>query len=118
MPVTQPAKVHASSSVSPKPEEGQPTQWRTHLGENGKDKPANKYPEVPIVQPAKFQASASISPKPQGWEAIPKPKGHSGLDYSQWDRVEHDSSEEDDDTEEQQPQYRFRVRTVGVRPVK
>lgn len=55
---------------------------------------------------------------PKGWEAIPKPKGHSGLDYSRWDRVENDSSEEEDDEEEeQQPQYRFRVRTVGVRPV-
>ncbi|KAG6472370.1 protein unc-45 homolog A-like [Zingiber officinale] len=107
VPVIQPAKVHASSSVSPKPE-GQPTQWRTHSGENGRDKPA------------KLQASASVSPKPQGWEAIPKPKGHSGLDYSRWDRVKDESSEEDedDDTEEQQPQYRFRVRTVGARPVK
>ncbi|XP_020579966.1 protein unc-45 homolog B [Phalaenopsis equestris] len=56
---------------------------------------------------------------PQGWEAIPKPKGHSGLDYSRWDKVEEDSSgEEEDDAEEQRPQYRFRVRTVGVRPVK
>ncbi|XP_058112912.1 uncharacterized protein LOC131255959 isoform X2 [Magnolia sinica] len=55
---------------------------------------------------------------PKGWEAIPKPKGHSGLDYSRWDRVEDDSSEEEDEAEDVQPQYRFRVRTVGVRPVK
>ncbi|XP_048232574.1 sperm-associated antigen 1 isoform X2 [Ricinus communis] len=57
----------------------------------------------------------------KGWQAIPKPKGHSALDYGRWDRVEDDSSEddEDDDDEEQsQPKYRFRVRTVGVRPVK
>ncbi|XP_058106815.1 uncharacterized protein LOC131250506 isoform X2 [Magnolia sinica] len=54
---------------------------------------------------------------PKGWEAIPKPKGHSGLDYSRWDQVEDDSSEEDE-AEDVQPQYRFRVRTVGVRPVK
>ncbi|KAF3775618.1 Mitochondrial import receptor subunit [Nymphaea thermarum] len=53
---------------------------------------------------------------PTGWEAIPKPKGHSGLDYSRWDQVEDGSSDEDDD-EDSQPQYRFRVRTVGVRPV-
>lgn len=58
-----------------------------------------------------------------GWQAIPKPKGHSQLDYSRWDRVEDDSSEEgscedDDDDDESQPQYRFRVRTVGVRSVK
>ncbi|KAL9409909.1 hypothetical protein AB3S75_048184 [Citrus x aurantiifolia] len=56
----------------------------------------------------------------KGWQAIPKPKGHSTLDYARWDRVEDDSSEDDDgdDEEESQPQYRFRVRTVGVRPVK
>ncbi|KAH9646336.1 TPR REGION domain-containing protein [Citrus sinensis] len=56
----------------------------------------------------------------KGWQAIPKPKGHSTLDYARWDRVEDDSSEDDDDNdeEESQPQYRFRVRTVGVRPVK
>ena len=59
----------------------------------------------------------------KGWQAIPKPKGHSNLDYSRWDRVEDDSSEEDDDDdddddEESVPQYRFRLRTVGVRPVK
>ncbi|KDP25098.1 hypothetical protein JCGZ_22633 [Jatropha curcas] len=57
----------------------------------------------------------------KAWQAIPKPKGHSTLDYARWDRVEDDSSEEDnddDDEEESQPQYRFRVRTVGVRSVK
>ncbi|ERN14878.1 hypothetical protein AMTRI_Chr02g213260 [Amborella trichopoda] len=55
---------------------------------------------------------------PRGWESIPKPKGHSGLDYSRWDRVEDDSSDEEEEEDEPQPQYRFRVRTVGVRPVK
>ncbi|XP_021287888.1 ubiquitin carboxyl-terminal hydrolase 36 [Herrania umbratica] len=57
----------------------------------------------------------------KGWQAIPKPKGHSALDYARWDRVEDDSSEDDDDDDdddESQPQYRFRVRTVGMRPVK
>ncbi|XVF18212.1 hypothetical protein REPUB_Repub11eG0002000 [Reevesia pubescens] len=56
----------------------------------------------------------------KGWQAIPKPKGHSALDYARWDRVEDDSSEDDDedDEEESQPQYRFRVRTVGMRAVK
>ncbi|XWS27526.1 hypothetical protein CRYUN_Cryun26dG0122700 [Craigia yunnanensis] len=56
----------------------------------------------------------------KGWQAIPKPKGHSALNYARWDRVEDDSSEDDsdDDDEESQPQYRFRVRTVGMRPVK
>lgn len=55
---------------------------------------------------------------PQGWEAVPKPKGHSRLDYSRWDKVEDDSSEEEDEAEDSQPQYRFRLKTVGVRPVK
>lgn len=56
----------------------------------------------------------------KGWQAIPKPKGHSTLDYARWDRVEEDSSGDDDsdEGEESQPQFRFRVRTVGVRPVK
>lgn len=55
-----------------------------------------------------------------GWQAIPKPKGHSQLDYSRWDRVEDESSEDDEeeDEDESQPQYRFRVRTVGVHAVK
>ncbi|CAJ1958163.1 unnamed protein product [Sphenostylis stenocarpa] len=56
----------------------------------------------------------------KGWQTIPKPKGHSALDYARWDSVEDDSSDDDDDDEEEEslPQYRFRVRTVGVRPVK
>ncbi|MCD7465452.1 hypothetical protein HAX54_001356 [Datura stramonium] len=54
------------------------------------------------------------------WEAIPQPKGHSRLDYSRWDRVEEESSEDDDDDDDDdaQPQYRFRVKTIGVRAVK
>lgn len=56
----------------------------------------------------------------KGWQTIPKPKGHSALDYARWDSVEDDSSDDDDDDEDEEslPQYRFRVRTVGVRPVK
>ncbi|XP_047179744.1 protein unc-45 homolog A isoform X1 [Vigna umbellata] len=56
----------------------------------------------------------------KGWQTIPKPKGHSALDYARWDSVEDDSSDDDGDSEEEEslPQYRFRVRTVGVRPVK
>ncbi|KAK8643643.1 hypothetical protein V6N13_012928 [Hibiscus sabdariffa] len=67
--------------------------------------------DVPIEQGAKDS---------KGWQAIPKPKGHSALDYARWDKVQDDSSDddEDDDEEDSQPQYRFRVRTVGMRPVK
>jgi len=56
----------------------------------------------------------------KGWQTIPKPKGHSALDYGRWDSVEDDSSDDNSDNEEEEslPQYRFRVRTVGVRPVK
>ncbi|KAK7243867.1 hypothetical protein RIF29_38680 [Crotalaria pallida] len=56
----------------------------------------------------------------KGWQTIPKPKGHSALDYGRWDSVEDDTSEddEDDEDEESSPQYRFHVRTIGVRPVK
>ncbi|CAI0555562.1 unnamed protein product [Linum tenue] len=70
---------------------------------------------------AQAQRTSKASPEQQsnGWQAIPKPKGHSALDYARWDRVvEDDSSDDDDDEEEPQPQYRFRVRTVGVQPVK
>ncbi|KAF8412759.1 hypothetical protein HHK36_000729 [Tetracentron sinense] len=72
-------------------------------------------PEVPTPQTQSMKDTPDLHSK--GWEAIPKPKGHSNLDYSRWDRVEDDSSEdEEDDDEESQPQYRFRVKTVGVRP--
>lgn len=62
----------------------------------------------------------SLQQQSAGWQAIPQPKGHSSLDYSRWDRVEDESSEEedDDDDDEPKPQYRFRVKTVGVRAVK
>nr|POE59871.1 protein unc-45 like a [Quercus suber] len=72
-------------------------------------------------QDSKVQSNKELEQDTKGWQTIPKPKGHSTLDYARWDRVEDDSSEEeddDDDDEESQPQYRFRLRTVGVRPVK
>ncbi|XP_010941605.1 uncharacterized protein [Elaeis guineensis] len=85
---------------------------------DAKIEPQSSNPEVTVTQTPNLAVSANLPSKPKGWEAIPKPKGHSGLDYSRWDRVEDDSSEEEDDAEEQQPQYRFRVRTVGMRTVK
>nr|CAB3462386.1 unnamed protein product [Digitaria exilis] len=68
-------------------------------------------------KPEPQKVEVPVPSKPQGWEAIPKPKGHSGLDYSKWDMVEDDSGE-DEDEEEELPQYKFKVRTIGVRPVK
>ncbi|KAL9230855.1 hypothetical protein vseg_006150 [Gypsophila vaccaria] len=65
---------------------------------------------------------ASFDSHSNGWTAIPKPKGHSRLDYSRWNTVADGSSDEDDDSdeddEETQPRYRFRVKTVDVRHVK
>ncbi|ONK65775.1 uncharacterized protein A4U43_C06F850 [Asparagus officinalis] len=105
----------------------------THKKGNRMDEPSSINPKSPTTQNQNLESPPNLHSKspptvhskaPPGvhskaWETIPKPKGHSGLDYSRWDRVEDDSSEEeDDDDEEQQPQYRFRVRTVGVRSVK
>ncbi|KAH7679165.1 TPR-like protein [Dioscorea alata] len=90
--------------------------------EDRKIDPPRVQAEAPNTKNQNFgvvEATQDVIPKVKGWEAIPKPKGHSGLDYSRWDRVEDDSSEdEDDEEEEQKPQYRFRLKTVGVRPVK
>ncbi|CAL9063890.1 unnamed protein product, partial [Musa banksii] len=115
-----PESEEEASSLEENEEEVQPEGTRTPSEEERKVDPADEKPEAPVTQPANTEeASANSSSKPQGWEAIPKPKGHSGLDYSRWDRVEDDSSEEEeDDTEDQQPRYKFRVRTVGVKPVK
>lgn len=85
------------------------------------NKPSNGHilERKPGTEPQKVDVPPTLPSKPQGWEAIPKPKGHSGLDYSKWDSVEDDSSEdEDDDEEDELPQYKFKVRTVGVRSVK
>jgi hypothetical protein len=84
-------------------------------------KPSNEQilERKPAAVPQKVEPPANLPSKPQGWEAIPKPKGLSGLDYSKWDKVEDDSSDEDeDDGEEELPQYKFKLRTVGVRSVK
>nr|XP_018678876.1 PREDICTED: protein unc-45 homolog A isoform X1 [Musa acuminata subsp. malaccensis] len=100
-----PESEEEASSLEENEEEVQPKGTRTQSEEERKVDPADEKPEAPVTQPANTEeASANTSSKPQGWEAIPKPKGHSGLDYSRWDRVEDDSSEEEeDDTEDQQP---------------
>lgn len=72
----------------------------------------------PATEPLKAVVPSTSPSKPQGWEAIPKPKSHSGLDYSKWDKIEEDSSEDEDDEEDELPQYKFKVRSVGVRSVK
>lgn len=119
------ARLRTQLSLAPIPESEEEALYHEEEEESPptrdtKIEPPNNNHEVPVTQPPNLEVTADMPSKPKkGWEAIPKPKGHSGLDYSRWDRVEDDSSEEeDDDAEEQQPQYRFRVRTVGVRPVK
>ncbi|KAK9070624.1 hypothetical protein SSX86_011026 [Deinandra increscens subsp. villosa] len=77
------------------------------------DEPASKN----VVESVKIHITAPETQSVK--EAIPKPKGHSRLDYSRWDKVEDDSSEDDDDDDDDsQPQYRFRVKNIGVRSVK
>lgn len=74
-------------------------------------------PSAEVISPQFESTKGSSEQNSAGWQAIPKPKGHSQLDYSRWDRVDDESSEDDDDEdddEESQPRYRFRVKTVGV----
>ncbi|KAJ4809458.1 70 kDa peptidyl-prolyl isomerase [Rhynchospora pubera] len=80
-----------------------------------------------LEEEQQHQQKQASTPQINGaWETIPKPKGHSGLDYSRWDKVQDASSEDDsdndddddDDDEPGQPQFRFRLRTVSMRPVK
>lgn len=81
----------------------------TIKAESGSVKQTTEVSDVPKMESSEQQSSS--------WEAIPQPKGHSRLDYSRWDRVVDESSEDDDD-DDSQPQYRFRVKTIGVRAVK
>ncbi|KAJ4980781.1 hypothetical protein NE237_031618 [Protea cynaroides] len=97
-------------------EKGKPVDVRADSYQNAESTSTRSDPEVPTLQTLSLKDSPGPS---RAWEAIPKPKGHSNLDYSRWDKVEDDSSEdEEDEDDECQPQYRFRVRTVGVRSVK
>ncbi|KAJ3693533.1 hypothetical protein LUZ60_009013 [Juncus effusus] len=82
----------------------------------------NKKTDLPLT---KSLSNSNPGDKKGDWEGIPKPKGHSGLDYSRWDKVLEASSDEEtgededeEEEEEEEVKYRFRVRTVGVRPVK
>lgn len=80
----------------------------TIKAESGSVKQTTEVGDVQKIESSEQQSSS--------WEAIPQPKGHSRLDYSRWDRVEDDDDDDDDD--DSQPQYRFRVKTIGVRAVK
>jgi tetratricopeptide (TPR) repeat protein len=52
------------------------------------------------------------NPQPVGWDAIPKPQGHSKVNYSKWDSMANDlSSDEEEDDDE--PQYTYRFKAVN-----
>ncbi|KAJ4960450.1 hypothetical protein NE237_020360 [Protea cynaroides] len=93
-------------------EKGKPMDVRADSNQNAESTSTCSDPEVPILQTRSLKDSPDHS---RAWEAIPKPKGHSNLDYSRWERVEDDSSEdEEDEDEECQTQYRFRVKDCLV----
>eukprot|EP01018_Ginkgo_biloba_P016590 Gb_26385 [translate_table: standard] len=66
--------------------------------------------------PPTLQSQETGTSHLKGWEVIPKPKGHSGLDYSRWDKIGNDLSDDEED-DDSQPRSRFRLRTVGLHPV-
>lgn len=83
------------------------------LAEHDSHESTEPVPKIEVSKPENAPQTISVK------EEIPKPKGHSRLDYSRWDKVEDDSSEDDeDDDEDSKPQYRFRVKNIGVRSVK
>ncbi|CAA6669875.1 unnamed protein product [Spirodela intermedia] len=99
---------------------------KTQLSQATRAQKPSRIPEYQTTQTQKprrisespvTQAQSTANPsneRSKGWETIPKPKGHSGLDYSRWDKVEDDSSEDEEEEDDDEPQYRFRVRTVGM----
>ncbi|KAF4346233.1 hypothetical protein G4B88_026809 [Cannabis sativa] len=111
------ANVVTSQNIHSKKASSPEQQVKNQIVNSIKNKPTA---EVVVVAPQPQQNKGLSEKDPKGWQSIPKPKGHSTLDYGRWDRVEDDSSEDedDDDEEEDQPQYRFRLKTVGVRQVK
>ncbi|KAL6567635.1 hypothetical protein OROGR_001303 [Orobanche gracilis] len=106
-----------------KADKGQLTRENNTAAANSK---TSDFENVNLTAEVSLRLSENQTQRPSdqqssGWQTIPKPKGHSHLDYSRWDRVEDDSSEEeseDDEDDDCQPQYRFRVKTVDVKAVK
>ncbi|XP_057461721.1 uncharacterized protein LOC130751970 isoform X2 [Actinidia eriantha] len=92
----------------------------SEVGRELKNELETSTPNAEVIPSQTQSTNCPSEQNSSGWQAIPKPKGHTQLDYSRWDRVEDESSEDDDEDndEESQPQYRFRVRTVGVQRVK
>lgn len=124
------ARLKTQLSLAPIPEAETETEQEEDEEEGEKEKEKEEEEKVLVDKTSDkkdFGKSVSNATSEQNseqnserWKTIPKPKGHSQLDYSRWDRVKDDSSDDDDsdDNEDSQPQFRFRVKTVGVRPVK
>ncbi|XP_073388589.1 70 kDa peptidyl-prolyl isomerase [Physcomitrium patens] len=71
-------------------------------------------PDSPSHQPMrKLPVLAGPPPKPVGWAAIPKPTGHTCVDYSRWSGLGDDISSDEEEAEEQ-PQYAYRLKNVGL----
>ncbi|GFS37073.1 tetratricopeptide repeat (TPR)-like superfamily protein [Actinidia rufa] len=93
----------------------------SEVGRDQKNELETSTPHAEVIPSQTQSTNGQSEQNSSGWQAIPKPKGHTQLDYSRWDRVDDESSEDDDDDdddEESQPRYRFRVKTVGVQRVK
>lgn len=102
------ARLRTQVSLAPIPE------GEDEMPEDAKAETSSTSPTSPLT------SENSADPPLQGWEAIPKPKGHSGLDYSRWDSLAGDISdddEDDDDDEDSPPQYKFRLKTVGLQSI-
>lgn len=107
------ARLKTQVSLAPIPEsedevpvEMEDAKAETSLNHLSSISPTSTLPSQPV-------ADTSVT----GWEAIPKPKGHSGLDYSRWDSIAGNISDDDEEDEDEDcsPQYKFRLRTVGLK---
>lgn len=74
--------------------------------------------ETPPDSPTRLHSQRKLPalaepPKPAGWAAIPKPKGHTGVDYSRWSSLGDDISSDEED-EDEEPQYQYRLSNLGL----
>jgi len=73
----------------------------------------NETPPGSPSHPQRKLPALAPPPKPAGWAAIPKPKGHTGVDYSRWSGLGDDVSS-DEEEEEEETQYQYRLTNVGL----
>lgn len=81
-------------------------------GEEGADSPSSFDKEVERESESFMTVPPTAdenNPQPVGWDAIPKPLGHSKVNYSRWDSLANDlSTDEEEEEEEEQYMYRFK----------